>query len=273
MPEFISVSSVRRTCGISSSEISDADIEATINEIERQAEDFLKTKLKPTETIEEHDANHKPKLFVFNTPLLRLKQLRVGDTDVTLNNNVRVDEGSGRIILDNVEGNPEAIQFKKRTRILYDYGRREESDIYTFMKSDASSGDTTLTVDNSSDFKEKDYVKVRGLDGNIETTQVKSVGTGSLTVEELIFDHEEGSRVIKTQVGETIIRLLNVVASIQIIIKMIGITYTESTGYSLGELNVQKGVPYTHWQETANRFIKERDRLYKRLQPEYAVRV
>ena len=45
--------------------------------------------------------------------------------------------------------------------------------------------------------------------------------------------------------------------------RIVGQSYTDTVGYDLGELHVQKGEPYTQWRETAIQLIKERDEMYK----------
>ena len=42
-------------------------------------------------------------------------------------------------------------------------------------------------------------------------------------------------------------------------INALGATYTFNASYQLGELQVTKGVPYTHWRESLNSLFKERE--------------
>ena len=54
---------------------------------------------------------------------------------------------------------------------------------------------------------------------------------------------------------------MNYACAISMVARIVGESYTDTVGYGLGELNIQKGEPYTQWRETAVQLIKERDRL------------
>lgn len=275
MPEYISVLSVRRTCGIGSVQISDVDITSTIDEVEAQVPYFLKTQLKPTQIIEKHDGNNKRNIFVEHKPLAKLKALRIGEDDITIKGNVGTDRITGEIILDVANGNPEKgyFDFGKEIKIKHDYCRREDdTTVQTMLNADAISGEISLSVDDESNFSVGDYIRIYGMDGNDETGKISSTSDGSITLSEsLTFNHESESVVVKRVVEITITRLLNIVTSISLIARMVGQSYDETTGYSLGELSVQKGEPYTQWRETFRELIQERDEIYKQLGTEYII--
>ena len=58
---------------------------------------------------------------------------------------------------------------------------------------------------------------------------------------------------------------MNLIASIALVARIVGESYTDIVGYNIGEMRVQKGEPYTQWRETANQLIKERDELMSRI--------
>jgi hypothetical protein len=111
------------------------------------------------------------------------------------------------------------------------------------------------------------------MDGNSECAEITATDTGKITVDKLVFAHENESEVVLLQTPKPFIQVMKIISGILVCFRLIGQTYTFSTGYSLGELSVQKGVPYTHWRELANNLIKERNRLLGFMPPKVAMSV
>ena len=80
-----------------------------------------------------------------------------------------------------------------------------------------------------------------------------------------------GSIVSKLQVNANFTKLMNIFCSIAMVARIIGESYTDTVGYNIGEMRVQKGEPYTQWRETASQFQREKDDLMKRIKPRPAV--
>jgi len=269
MPTHITAAEVRRTCGIPATDINDTDVNAIIDEVEDQTPRFLNTKLSPTETIDFIDGNDTNRIFTTKLPLLKVKELRVDTTDVTIADNLIVHK-SGEVRLDNTNGNPEVSKYiskKASTKIKYLYGWVEETSTSTATTADASAGSSVaLAVSSETGFSADDWVEVYGMDGYREIAQVTGTDTNEITVDSLVFDHESGSTVVKMDVPETIKRLMRIVSSISMVARIVGESADDTTGYTLGELSVQKGEPYTQWRETANQLIAERKRIMQNLQ-------
>lgn len=103
------------------------------------------------------------------------------------------------------------------------------------------------------------------MDGNREVAKVTATDTGEITVDKLVFAHESSSTIVKLEIDDRFKRLLKVITSIGLVSRIVGQSYTDITGYTLGEYQVQKGEPYTQWRETAIQLIRERDDIMSRL--------
>ncbi|KKL54085.1 hypothetical protein LCGC14_2268970, partial [marine sediment metagenome] len=86
-----------------------------------------------------------------------------------------------------------------------------------------------------------------------------------IVVDQLIQTHVAGSKVVKLQISENFKKLMNLIASLALVARIVGESYKDIVGYTLSEMSVQKGEPYTQWRETAIQFIRERDDLMSRI--------
>ncbi len=127
---YVTVASVRRTCGIGSSEISDADVGEIIDECEPQVERFFNTVFTPKERIDILDGSGTIRMFVDKNPVLSVRELKIdGDTEDPAH--LHVDKGSGMIEIDTTAGMTNNT-FKYGTQkivVKYIYGWVEESSI------------------------------------------------------------------------------------------------------------------------------------------------
>ena len=264
---YITLASVRRTCGIGSSEISDADVKSIIDECEPQVERFYNTSFTPKERIETREGNNTKRIILLKNPVMAVRDLYIDGAQESTQNLI-VFKGSGKIEL-NTEATVNA--FKKGTQrvvIKYIFGFMEESS--TSTSTDAASEDGTsvaLSVASESGFSADDWIEINGMDGNQESAQVTATATGEITVDQLVYDHVSGSTVTLLQVNKIFEKLMNYACSIAMVARIVGQSYTDTVGYGLGELSVQKGEPYTQWRETATQLIKERDRLMAAIKP------
>ena len=56
-------------------------------------------------------------------------------------------------------------------------------------------------------------------------------------------------------------------ASIAAISRVVGESFDEITGYTMGEFQVQKGEPYTQWREAIVRLEQQAREIQQRLRP------
>jgi uncharacterized protein YqfB (UPF0267 family) len=274
MGTYVDVASVRRTVGISSDEISDADVNAIIAECEPQVERFYNTSFTVKEKIDILDGNGTSRIFVRKNPILSVRDLKSDGTQEDPAN-LHWYRESGKIEINTQSGSQSISVFnnKKQTVVVkYLYGFLEESTTSTATDAASTAGTSVaLSVDSETGFSTDDWVEIYGMDGNKEAAQVTGTGTGEITVDELVLAHESGSTVVKLQVSPIITKLMNIACAISMVARIVGESYTDTVGYGLGELNVQKGEPYTQWRETATQLQRERDRLMAAVKPRPAV--
>ncbi|MFW5902912.1 MAG: phage head-tail connector protein [archaeon] len=273
MPKYITKEEVRDITGLDD-EIDDDALNEIIEGVESQVKRFLNTELEPEEKIEFKNGTDNGRISLDNNPVLGVREIKIDETDLTVDDNINYKE-SGTVVID-LNGSPEIGRFSKGINnvvIRYLYGFMEYSDIKTKTDSDVEPGtNVEIEVDDASDFRDERWITIFGMDGQKEAAEIKSVDGNKLTVDELAFSHNSGSMVIELDIQPLVKRLLRVVAGITAALRMIGQTYTFSTGYTLGEMSVQKGVPYTHWQAMVKELIKERDRIFERLQPRISIK-
>ncbi len=266
MGTYITIASVRRTCGIGSSEISDADVESVITEIEAQVPRYFNTVFTPTERIETVDGNGTNRLILMQNPVLAVRDLYI-DGDQEDAANLHVYKGSGRIVLNTSASTSTFIDKQNAITIKYIYGMMEESTTSTTTSAATTAGTSvSLAVAAISGFSDNDWVEIYGMDGFREVAQISGTPAGStIVVDQLVQTHVSGSKVVLLQTSANFTKLMNLMASIALVARIVGESYTDTVGYSLGALQVQKGEPYTQWRETAIQFIKERDDLMSRI--------
>lgn len=268
MGTFVTFADVRKTVGIDSSEISDTDVELIITECEPQIQRYLNTVFTPKEKIEVRDGNGTLRMILRNNPVLAVRELKIdGDTEDPANLNVY--RGSGKIELSTSATNSTFRSGSKKIVIKYVYGFLEESSTSTTTSAAETAGtDVSVAVADDTGFADNDWVEIYGMDGYREAAQINGTPTGNvLILDKLVYAHESGSTIVKLEISENLKKLINLACSIAMVARIIGQSYTDTVGYGLGELHVQKGEPYTQWRETATQMIRERDQLLQTIQP------
>lgn len=273
MPTYITADEVRIACGAPSSLISDADVNETIDLAEALVEKWLNTTFTPTTQIDILDGNGFSWIYPRKSPLLSVRTLKTNDTSITLTG-LKVYRESGKVDLHTGSETATFLAKKRSVIIKYLYGTMEESSTSTTTDADASAGTSvTVSVVSESGFTANDWVDIYGMDGYKETAQVSSTATGELVIDQLAFDHESGSTVVKLQCPIYVKRKMLVEAGLIVALNAIGATYTFNASYSLGDLSVTKGVPYTHWRESVEKLLKEREFLSKVVRPRPSIGV
>lgn len=262
MGTYISVESVRRTSGVTEAQIDDPDTAAMIAEVEKEVPRKFNTVFVPTQRIDILDGDGTNRLIVDKNPLLGVRDLRIdGDTEDPAN--LDIYKESGYVFLNNEASVSKFISKKNTVVIKYLYGTVEHSTTTTELSSASVAGsDIVLAVDSETDFEVNDWVEIFGMDGLREAAQITATSTNAITVDKLILAHEIDSTVVKLEISENFTKIMNIIASISQVARVVGESASDIVGYDLGELHVQKGEPYTQWRETANQLIKERDQLY-----------
>jgi hypothetical protein len=271
MPTYITADAVRRRSGAPSSLISDSDVESFIDEVEESMERWLNTKFTPTKTIDVLDGNGLPYIFVKKTPLLAVRQLKDDGESQTVSN-LDIYRESGKIEYGQNSSESYFVRRNRSVIVEYYYAWVTKSSTETETDADASAGTSVdLSVDSSTGFSTNDWVEIVGMDGYQEAAKVTATDTGEITVDKLLFSHENGSIVTKLDVPQFIKDFMLIESSIYVAIKAIGGTYTFNTNYSLGDLAVTKGVPYPHWNTSFNDLVKEREQLRKKIKPRFSM--
>ena len=263
--DFATISEVRRICGIASAEISDTDVGFMITDAEAQIPRFFNTFFKPTEKIEINDGDGTNRHHLEKNPVLSVRALKIDGTaqDVA---ELEVYKDSGYIFLGSGATIPTFSIKKNSIVVKYLHGSVIHSTVSTTSSAAEVAGTAvSVAVASSTSFAEDDWVEIVGMDGHRETAQISSTSTGVLVLDQLVLTHESGSSVVKLEIDHNFVKLMNLVSGIACVARIIGQSYTDIVGYTLAELHVQKGEPYTQFRETANQLIKERDEMMSRI--------
>ena len=266
MGTYVTVASARRTCGILEAEISDADVESTIVEVEAQIPRFFNTFFKPTEVIEIEDGDGTNRHHLSKNPVLSVRELKIDGTAEDVDN-LEIQKASGYIFLGSGASTPTFADKRNSVVVKYIHGSVVISQTVKTTSSAAEVAGTAVSVAvaSSTGFAEDDWVEIFGMDGLREVAQISSITTGVLVLDQLVLSHESGSTIVKLEIEHTFIELMNTVCAIACVARIIGQSYTDIVGYTLAELHVQKGEPYTQWREAANQLIRIRDDIMKRI--------
>jgi len=275
MPRYVTTAQVRAACGITTKFISDSDFDEIISDTEYEVERIANTSFIPRTVIEQYEGNGTERLVLINNPVLKIRALNIDGTDITPEY-VRVDKQPGVIWLTT---SAEEGLFKSKSternlvRIKYDSGLLVYTTTQTTTTAATVAGDSVaISVSSESGFAADDYVEVQGMDSQIETAKITSTATGTITVDTLAVPHESDSMVTKVDVPDVAKRLMRVAGSLAGVARVVGQSFDEITGYTLGDESVQKGEPYTQWRETAAQLRKEWDQLWKSFRTRPSVR-
>ena len=257
---YITADEVRNRSGAPSSLITDAQLTEFIAQVERDMEKWINTVFAPKSVIEVRKGNNLDYMFTRKNPLLSVRKLTNDSSTVISPSTVNVHKPSGKISLTSTSEAGLFVTGEQNTFIKYLYGLLEESSTETDTTAAASIGTSVaLAVTAISGFTKSDWIEIYGMDGKREVAQINDTPTGTtIQVDELVHNHESGSIVVLLQIPEYIKNYMLIEAAICAAINAIGATYVFNASYSLGDLSVTKGVPYTHWQSSVEKLYKER---------------
>ena len=263
---FITVSDVRVASGAPVSLISNTDMEHMIVMVEAETAKKMNTKFVPTRRIDIMDGTGNNRVFTEKNPLLKILKIKSDDNDIEVSW-VDVTRESGQVRLNEDSESSIFIAKQNSLRISYLFGYLVPDDENRTTTNGAVSAGTSVvvTVDDEGTIAADDWIEIIGTDGNREVALVTLVATKDITVDLLNFDHEDESIFYKIQIPITIKRFMELEAAIYVGLTAVGKTYTFNASYSIGDLSVVKGVPYTHWRETIVKNIQEREALRKNI--------
>jgi len=267
---YITVEDVRVNSGyFTTTTMTDARLGTNIiTPVENETEKYLNTKLSPTTSIDVMNGNGLDRIFLRHLPVLRIDSATSGDDTITPAY-LHFHSGSGLVELD---GDAEVGVFvadQRSVQVKYLHGYMNETSTQTATTAAATSGTSVaLTVASESSFSANDWVLVYGVDKMWEAAQVSSTGTSTITVDSLSQDHASGSIVALLETHPVVKEYMVVEAAIRLIGAVLGLTSTDMTAYSLGDLQVTKGEPYAQWNATLRSLYKRKAELRKRLRPQ-----
>lgn len=255
----LSVDDVRNLSGADSALIADAKIQDLIDMVEDETTKWINTSFTPKRKIDVMDGNAQSYIFARKNPLLRVRVLTSDDTSVDVST-IHVYKESGKISFGTSSELSTFIAKRQSVIMDYLYGLMEESSTQTTLSTASTAGTSVaLDVASESGFTANDWVEIYGTDGKREVAQVESTAASTITVDELVFGHAVGSLIVLLQTPEYIKSFMRYEAAIAVAIYATGNTYTFNASYSIGELSVVKGVPFTHWRESFSQLVKERN--------------
>ena len=272
---YITVSEVRNRSGAPTTLITDAQIQSFIDEVEVEMARWLNTKFTPEEMIEIRDGPGLSQIFTRQNPLLSIRAVTANESISITPANINWHKPSGKVNLQSGAEMGTFVTGSQNTFIKYIYGMVVESSVKTSSTADAAVGTSVaLTVSSITDFAINDWVEIYGMDGNREVAKINLAPAGStIQVDQLVKTHESGSIVVKMIIPDYVRVYMMIEAAICVAINAIGATYVFNASYNLGDLQVTKGVPYTHWRESYEKLVKERKMRKARIKPRPSIMV
>lgn len=258
---YITADEVRNRSGAPSSLITDAQLNEYIDQVEGEMTKWINTAFTPTQAIEVKDGNNLANIYARKNPLLSVRALTSNTSTSITPSTLKIHKPSGKVSLSTSSEAGVFVTGQQNTFIKYLYGLLEESTTSTESTAAVAVGTTvTIGVSSITGFAKDNWIEIYGMDGKKEVAKITSDPAGTdIVVDQLVHTHESGSVVVKLQIPEYIKTYMLIEAAICAAINVIGSTYVFNASYSLGDLAVTKGVPYTHWQSSVEKLYKERN--------------
>jgi len=253
--------------GVTTTELSTDTLDRIAKEATAEVDRLLKTTCNPKEEFLITKGNNKNSILVKDTPLLVVKNIRIDDTDINMETAEYYKTGEIRL-LKTAEIQYFYSKDESNVKIKYVYGWLEESNKKTTQDDVLKGNSVDIELEDVLLLKEKEWVKITGIDGYSEWTQINSINTTNKTINcDLLYDHVAGSTVYRGTIPQIVQKLTAVIGGIMGAIHMMGSTYTFATSYSVPDYSVTKGVPYPHFVKVMDDLTKQRDNLLGQLIP------
>ena len=255
--------------GVDNTVISDDQMDRILVLADAEVDRIISSTCVPKTRIEVRDGDNQALMYIRNVPLMKVIQLEIDDTAITIdkitfrtNGEIRLNSDAEQVFFFTPTGFPRAFN---NVRIKYQYGWLEETDITSDITVDAVAGlSSTVTVADGSLFAIDDFVKIVGFDGFEEQAKITAIATNDLTID-LVSPHEIGSLVTKLEVPPMVVQLAAVLGAIMAALFQMGATFTFATSYQTPDYQVSKGVPYPHFQKVLDASVQERDFIMTQL--------
>jgi len=253
--------------GVTTTELSTDTLDRIAKEATAEVDRLIKTTCNPKEEFSIFSGNNKDSVLLKNVPVLVVKNVRIDDTDIDMET-VEYSKNGDVTLLKTAEVQYFYSKNNKNVKIKYYYGWLEENHKKTTQE-DVLKGDSVdIELEDVLLLKDKDWVRISGLDGYQEWTQINSINTTNKTINcDLLYNHEAGSTVYHGTIPVIVQKLASVIGGIMGAIKMMGGTYTFATSYSVPDYSITKGVPYPHFVKVLDDLTKQRDLILKNLIP------
>ena len=262
----ISLAELRSFSGIDSSLIDDANLQRLLEQAEFASERDINCVCVPTTRIDLFEGDVTNRIRLIRNPVLKVRALKISDEDIDLDN-IRLDSNSGLVWLENTaEYNVTRKRFGNRNlvRIKYDFGLLENTDVQVDNLEALEAGsNVVISVADASVFSVNDFVEIKGFDSKVEVFKVTAVDEeeDTITADVLSSGHEANSLMTVLRVPMVFKNLVMLNASLYGAANIIGSSYDIIVSYGLGDLSVNKGVPYPHWNTSIMRFAQARKEL------------
>lgn len=268
---FVSVDSVRIAGGFPSDLITDADIESALRVVQEVSERSLNTTFSPIRRLDVMDGTNSYFFYTLKNPVLRLDYLSSNDDEIPVED-CFVERESGRVSLVREASTNTFFPVPNGIKVEYWSAFLIPDRTFTVLSSPATSGfGSVLSVDDVGLFDAGDWLELRSRSGLYTSALVQGIVGTDVTVDNLVFDLPAGTTVSLLRLPEYLKRFIELEAVIYLSLNAIGATYVFNASYSLGDLSVTKGVPYTHWRESLEKAIKERNNLRGIVKPRFKI--
>ena len=271
----ISLAELRSFSGIDSTLIDDTNLQRLLEQGEFASERDINCVCVPTTRIDLFEGDVTNRIRLVRNPVLKVRALKISDEDIDLDN-IRLDCNSGLVWLENTaEYNVTRKRFGNRNlvRVKYDFGLLENTDTQVDNVSALVAGSSvSIEVADSSVFSVNDFVEIKGFDSKVEVFKVSSVPDATHIVADVLScGHEANSLMTVLRVPMVFKNLVMLNASLYGAANIIGSSYDIVVSYGLGDMSVNKGVPYPHWNTSIMRFAQARQDLLKTFRPRSVV--
>lgn len=271
----VSLDELRSFSGIDSTLIDDTNLQRLLEQGEFASERDINCVCVPTTRIDFFEGDLTNRIMLNRNPVLKVRALKISDEDVDLDE-VRLDSNNGIVWLEtDADYNYTRVQFGNRNlvRVKYDFGLMENTSVQSENVGALEAGsNVSIEVSDSSVFSEDDYVEVKGFDSKIEVFKVSDVPDSTHIVADVLSNsHEAESLLTLLRVPMVFKNLVMLNASLYGAANIIGSSYDIIVSYGLGDMSVNKGVPYPHWNTSIMRFAQARQDLLKTFRPRSVV--
>jgi len=272
MVTLVSIDEVRALSGAPIALISDDSLKVLIDNFETLIKSTYQVEYTPVVKIETLTGESKSQIVLEEYNPLTVYELRNGTTVLSAAN-IFVHSDKGMIELHGVTATNQFLyrfwDYPLNVKIKYLYGMIEKDNVKQTEGTGTITAGTSVVVPvlASSSFAVNDWAYLEDLNGQWEVAQITAkdtVGT-DLTFAKLVNSYETATLIVGSKTNEVVRQYVLYECAIATAINAIGSTYTIATGYSMEGVNVQVGVPYTHWKNNLDANMKQRDMWLSRL--------